>query len=284
MTPADPTPAPEGLLPTPLPIDLAPRDGTMLRLRVRYDPSNSEEPWTPLEDAEESWTIGFNNFDNTEEDRWQFVGWSWSHDHLLEAPGGTVIGWLPFHGEQASVHKPVAKAEWLNAHMTCATFPKKEVPVGSALYATALVSADQAPPPADDVAKAVQEALDTPNAILSDGTFAGGIIRAADLRLILADRAALRSVVAEYRAGEQQMRAQMDRLQDAIADLETESAALQETIRADGEVLAAISAHETSEHDNRNLNDLIANECVRAARARLAARTEAAPPSAEGGK
>ncbi|TFW14453.1 hypothetical protein EGY25_04475 [Brevundimonas intermedia] len=80
------------------PISTAARNGTMLRLWVRYPKDGS---WTPLEDARESWTIGFNNSDNTEEDRWQVVGWSWSHDLLVEASTDVeVLGWLPFHGEQ----------------------------------------------------------------------------------------------------------------------------------------------------------------------------------------
>lgn len=87
----------EDAQPVALPLEGAPRDGTMLRLRVRYEAANQDEAWTPLEDSEESWTIGFNNFDNTGDDRWQFVGWDWSQDHLLEATGGAVIGWLPFH-------------------------------------------------------------------------------------------------------------------------------------------------------------------------------------------
>ncbi|WP_303713340.1 hypothetical protein [Brevundimonas naejangsanensis] len=88
--------------PVALPLEDAPRDGTMLRLRVRYEAANQDEAWTPLEDSEESWTIGFNNFDNTGDDRWQFVGWDWSQDHLLEATGGAVIGWLPFHTHPAT--------------------------------------------------------------------------------------------------------------------------------------------------------------------------------------
>lgn len=85
------------LAPEPRAIADAPRDGTMLRLWVRYSEDGS---WTPLEDAYESWTVGFNNFDNTEEDRWQIVGWCWSHDHLLEAANDVeILGWLPFHGE-----------------------------------------------------------------------------------------------------------------------------------------------------------------------------------------
>lgn len=118
MTAPDTTPAVRivQVEPTPLPIDLAPRDGTLLRLRVRYE-ANSDKSWTPLDDAEESWTVGFNNADNTEEDRWRVVGWCWSHGHLVEAADDVeVLGWLPFHGEQTLAAAPVAPAgeddEW----------------------------------------------------------------------------------------------------------------------------------------------------------------------------
>ena len=94
--PASPLPEGGGE-PKPRAIAGAPRDGTMLRLWVRYP---EDGRWTPLEDAYESWTVGFNNFDNTEDDRWQVVGWCWSHDHLVEAASDVeVLGWLPFHGE-----------------------------------------------------------------------------------------------------------------------------------------------------------------------------------------
>jgi len=98
--------------PVALPLEDAPRDGTMLRLRVRYEAANQDEAWTPLEDSEESWTIGFNNFDNTGDDRWQFVGWDWSQDHLLEATGGAVIGWLPFHTHPAPAPEGGAVDGW----------------------------------------------------------------------------------------------------------------------------------------------------------------------------
>jgi|GEM_PF-3323219 len=107
----------EDAQPAALPLEDAPRDGTMLRLRVRYEVTNQDEAWTPLEDSEESWTIGFNNFDNTGDDRWQFVGWDWSQDHLLEATGGAVIGWLPFHTHPAPdalrvAREALEKAVW----------------------------------------------------------------------------------------------------------------------------------------------------------------------------
>lgn len=99
--------------PAPLPVDLAPRDGTMLRLLVDYsEAANAAEiaqmnadgylwPHTPLEDtADTAWTIGFNSLENTGEDTWQFVGWSWSQDCYVEGRG-KVVGWLPLHGEQA---------------------------------------------------------------------------------------------------------------------------------------------------------------------------------------
>ncbi|MET4683719.1 hypothetical protein [Brevundimonas faecalis] len=102
--------------PIALAVGSAPRDGTVLRLNVRYNADNREEAWTPLEDSEESWTIGFNNFDNTGDDRWQFVGWDWSQDQLLEATGGTVIGWLPFHSHTAKAPAP-APMNWVSRVM-----------------------------------------------------------------------------------------------------------------------------------------------------------------------
>lgn len=80
--------------PRPLPIETAPKDGTFIRLLVKFTEH-------PLEDADENtpvWTIGFNNEDNTlERPDWHFAGWCWSHDHFTEG-AGTPIGWLPFHG------------------------------------------------------------------------------------------------------------------------------------------------------------------------------------------
>lgn len=79
----------------PRPINTAPRDGRLLRLLVDYSGEGADHP---LEDAPQAWTVGFNNFDNVEEDQWQFAGWCWSHDHFTEGRG-RVIGWLPFHPE-----------------------------------------------------------------------------------------------------------------------------------------------------------------------------------------
>lgn len=74
-------------VPEPLPIDAAPRDGTMLRLLVRFTEHATD-------DSEEAWTIGSNSFDANGEDAWQFAGWCWTHDHFTEGKG-TPIGWLP---------------------------------------------------------------------------------------------------------------------------------------------------------------------------------------------
>lgn len=65
----------------------APRDGTMLRLLVQFEEHSTE-------DAAQAPTIGANNFDNDGEDRWQFAGWCWSHDHFVEGKG-VPVGWLP---------------------------------------------------------------------------------------------------------------------------------------------------------------------------------------------
>ena len=84
-----------------LPLDLAPRDGTIVRLCVNY---TDMEPWLPLEDANIAWTIGGNNFDNDGQDEWRFAGWSWQQDLWCEGKG-KVIGWSPFDNSP-----PVARA------------------------------------------------------------------------------------------------------------------------------------------------------------------------------
>lgn len=75
------------------PMKTALKDTTMLRLLVDY---SGDEDHGQLEDETVSWTIGFNSFDHTGIDEWEFVGWSWSQDIYTNGKG-TPIGWLPFH-------------------------------------------------------------------------------------------------------------------------------------------------------------------------------------------
>ena len=75
----------------PLPMDTAPRDGTMVRLLVEFTDHATEDCVGP------AWTIGANNDDEVGEDErvgWQFAGWCWTHDHFTEGRGKPV-GWLP---------------------------------------------------------------------------------------------------------------------------------------------------------------------------------------------
>lgn len=72
------------------PMETAPRDGTILRLLVRF----TEHPLDDASEADLVPTIGENNRDNTGEDVWQFAGWCWTHDHFTEGHG-TPVGWLP---------------------------------------------------------------------------------------------------------------------------------------------------------------------------------------------
>jgi hypothetical protein len=73
-----------------LPMDSAPKNNTLVCLLVDYTDGDH-----PLEDTQQAWTIGFNNFEDSEIDEWQFAGWSWSQDCFCEGRG-RVIGWAPF--------------------------------------------------------------------------------------------------------------------------------------------------------------------------------------------
>lgn len=75
------------------PMKSAPRDGRILCLLVDY---SDDEAAHALQDANRTWTIGGNSFENTGEDHWQFAGWCWTHDHFTEGKG-RVIGWAPFN-------------------------------------------------------------------------------------------------------------------------------------------------------------------------------------------
>ncbi|HRO03129.1 MAG TPA: hypothetical protein PLS69_05950 [Terricaulis sp.] len=81
------------------PIDTAPKDGTLVRLRVDYSGEGAHALW----DTERfGWTIGFNNFQHDEIDAWKFAGWDWAQDEFVEGRG-TPVGWLPFHGATRKV-------------------------------------------------------------------------------------------------------------------------------------------------------------------------------------
>ncbi|AVS75643.1 hypothetical protein [Paracidovorax cattleyae] len=81
-------PAAQEADPAPLPMETAPKDGTMVLLLVEHD-------GTSFEDSDEpGWTIGFNNLGNTGEDTWQFAGWDWCQDNYTQGVGKPVA-WLP---------------------------------------------------------------------------------------------------------------------------------------------------------------------------------------------
>jgi hypothetical protein len=86
----------------PLPMDTAPRDGTMLRLLVKFDEHATEDTSAP------AWTIGANEFDANGNDEWRFAGWCWTHDHFTEGKG-TPVGWLPMLAAAPSHHDDPAK-------------------------------------------------------------------------------------------------------------------------------------------------------------------------------
>ncbi|MFC5346294.1 hypothetical protein ACETK8_15920 [Brevundimonas staleyi] len=82
----------------PFSMEFAPKDGRLLRLLVNYEGPNARHA---LEDELEDWTIGHNNLCNTGEDRWEFAGWCWSHDHFTQG-AGEVVGWLPYEASLVS--------------------------------------------------------------------------------------------------------------------------------------------------------------------------------------
>ena len=79
------------------PMEDAPKDGSILRLLVKFDRKSAAGPFEDT--TEPSWTIGTNNKANTGEDQWDIVGWSWEQDVFCHAYGAKAIGWLPFHTE-----------------------------------------------------------------------------------------------------------------------------------------------------------------------------------------
>lgn len=78
--------------PVMLGLSSAPKDGTPIVLFVNPD----AESHTSFNDDNKAYkTIGWNQFEHTGIDEWQFAGWDWSHDCFTEGHG-TPIGWLPF--------------------------------------------------------------------------------------------------------------------------------------------------------------------------------------------
>ena len=74
------------------PIETAPKDGRLLRLLVEFTDHATEDTTAAAP------TIGHNDLDGTGDDRWQFAGWCWSHDHWTEGEGKPVA-WLPLIGD-----------------------------------------------------------------------------------------------------------------------------------------------------------------------------------------
>lgn len=70
-----------------------PKDGTIACLLVDYSGEAADHPLNDT--ARLAWTIGHNNFANDGEDRWQFAGWCWSHDHYTQGRG-VVVAWAPW--------------------------------------------------------------------------------------------------------------------------------------------------------------------------------------------
>lgn len=99
-------------------IDCAPTDGTLLHLLIDVG-SGDEDGFTPFDDSTEPYeTIGFNNLSNTGEDRWQFAGWDWQQDCIVNGVG-KVIGWLPFlrNSNEISSAKPIGWISRIDAQM-----------------------------------------------------------------------------------------------------------------------------------------------------------------------
>jgi hypothetical protein len=73
------------------PMESAPKDGRLIILLIAGGDNM-------IDDAEFGRTIGHNDYEMDNEDRWQFAGWCWTHDHYVEGRGKPV-GWWPFPQE-----------------------------------------------------------------------------------------------------------------------------------------------------------------------------------------
>jgi|GEM_PF-3229704 len=118
----------------------APRDGTLVQLLVDFDEHATEDTDGPAP------TIGANNYDNDGEDRWQFAGWCWSHDHFTEGHG-TPVGWLPIAAPIAQTAPQPEQSGLLEALTKCVASLDQllpylaKVPADTGLLNDALISA-----------------------------------------------------------------------------------------------------------------------------------------------
>lgn len=121
-------------LPEPwLPMESAPKDGQLVRLLVQFEEN-------AIDDGDEPFaTIGQNNFQNDRVDRWQFVGWNWTHDEFTDGLG-TPLGWLPMLDEQSTAARDVLAERqrqittegWTQAHDDL--YSAAELPRAAAAY------------------------------------------------------------------------------------------------------------------------------------------------------
>jgi len=71
----------------------APKDGTLLQLLIDHSEAEPDGCAGGFEDGPRTRTMGFNNFDNDEQDVWKFPGWDWCHDCITEQGCGIPIAW-----------------------------------------------------------------------------------------------------------------------------------------------------------------------------------------------
>jgi hypothetical protein len=100
---ATPSPAEQGAREEWMPMDTAPRDGTLIRLLVRFTEHATEDTSEPCP------TIGAWPATGDDDSAFQFAGWCWNHDHFCEGQGEP-IGWLPMLAPLAAGRVGVAEA------------------------------------------------------------------------------------------------------------------------------------------------------------------------------
>jgi hypothetical protein len=81
-----------------LPMETAPKDGTLIRLLVQFTDHSFEDDGAP------NTTIGSNTSTLTlETEDWKFAGWCWTSDVFTQGEG-VPLGWLPLHATAPSTH------------------------------------------------------------------------------------------------------------------------------------------------------------------------------------